>query len=69
MATERQVIGECEQAGWPISAPIEQCTDDQIPKTTMRWRKLNGSFVLEQWKLLNPHGPTRGIWVEVPCVE
>lgn len=68
MSSERMIIGETEQAGLPISAPVETQGPDQIPRTTIRWRKKDGSFVLEQWKLENPRGPTRGVWVEVPVV-
>ena len=64
----RIIIGQNEIAGLPISAPIEKDDGAQFPKTTVRWRKKGESFVLEQWKLENPKGPTRGIWVEAPCV-
>jgi len=65
---QRIIIVESALIGLPISAPLEQSEDKQIPKVTMRWRNTGTSFVLEQWRLENPRGPTRGIWVEVPCV-
>ena len=65
----RIIIGESAQSGLPISALLEPDNGNVIPKTTIRWRKTGNTFVLEQWKLENPRGPTRGIWVEVPCVE
>ena len=65
----RIIIGETELAGLPISAPCRKDNDEQWPTTTIRWRKAGTHFVLEQWKLENPKGPTRWVWVEVPCVE
>jgi hypothetical protein len=61
-------FGESERAGLPISAPLEEDNGTQWPKTTIRWRNTGTSFVLEQWRLENPKGPTRGVWVEVSCV-
>lgn len=49
-------------AGLPISAPV----NPEEMRTTLRWRKTENSFVLEQ--LVKPLGfPPR--WVEVPCVD
>lgn len=64
----RIIIGETERAGLPISAPVEKNIEYEIPPTTIRWLKKGDSFVLEQWKLENPRGPTRGVWIEIPCV-
>lgn len=57
----RMIIGESEQAGIPISAPIHDNNKPFIP--TMRWRRDSNSFVLEQWR---EHALE---WVEIPCVE
>lgn len=67
---KRIIIGQGENAGLPISAPIDVPEEGAIPKSTLRWRHNGTHFWLEQWKLENPRNPiTRGIWVEVPCVE
>lgn len=68
MNAGRIIIGATEIAGKPISAAIVTESNDSFPLTTIRWRLKGGTFVLEQWKLENPKGPTRGIWVEVGCL-
>jgi len=69
MSGEKRIcIGETEQAGLPISAPL--VADPDHVCTTIRWRRKGGSFVLEQWRMEEPRGLTpRGIWFEVPCLD
>ena len=67
---DRIIIGESGLAGLPISAPLETAISViYTPTNTLRWRKTDTSFVLEQWTIaLNP-SLLCGVWVEVPCVD
>lgn len=58
---ERAIIGETDQAGLPISAPVKPA---ELVETGVRWRKkAGGSFVLEFWH------EVRDEWIEVPLVR
>lgn len=61
---ERVIIGESAQAGLPISAPVVDSVDKRI---TLRWRCVDGAFVLEQW-VDRQHGHL-GCWIEVPLLR
>lgn len=68
--SERIIIGETEQAGHPISAPVIEYDKslDYCPTGIIRWRHTGTSFVLEQWFKNVGCGVPPGHWREVPCV-
>lgn len=66
-ATSRLVIGECERAGHPISAPVESERAGPVTPGALRWvHKKSGTFVLEQF---GRKGCCHIGWHEVPVIE
>ena len=63
MSAERRVIvGETQQAGMPISAPVYDPARPEHVASYVRWVVLNNSFSLEFLS-------ADGTWVEVPVTR
>lgn len=60
--SERIIIGEKEQCGLPISAPMVPKKKFVFEAGSVRWRRQDDYFVLEQWSDFQRK------WIEIPCV-